>query len=270
MVLGQILDEAELPLRLTALTPCFRSEAGASGRDTRGMIRQHQFYKVEWCRSLRPSSREAEHERMVECAEKVLKRLELPFRTMLLCTATWAFPRARPTIWRSGCRARRCIARFPPAPTAATSRPGGWTPAAKSRREGRADRAYLNGSGLAVGRTLVALLENYQDEGGRIAIPQALQPYMGGVSHIGENGWRAVQNVLLPPRWGKGQGWGWIDGSPAMTQETQPPLVTHPQALRSTPLQPFPHRGGEETFDRGVGSSARLRAPPSLAEDDDF
>ncbi len=189
MVLGQILDEAELPLRLTALTPCFRSEAGASGRDTRGMIRQHQFYKVELVSITAPEQSQAEHERMVECAEKVLKRLELPFRTMLLCTGDMGFS-ARKTydleVWMpsqevyreisscSNCgdfQARRMDARCK-----------------KSGEKGARHVHTLNGSGLAVGRTLVALLENYQDEGGRIAIPQALQPYMGGVSHIGENG----------------------------------------------------------------------------------
>jgi seryl-tRNA synthetase len=186
MVLGQIVDEGELPLRLTALTPSFRSEAGASGRDTRGMIRQHQFYKVELVSITTPEASEAEHERMTGCAEAVLKRLDLPFRTMLLCTGDMGFS-ARKTydleVWMpsqgvyreisscSNCgdfQARRMDARCK-----------------KSGEKGARHVHTLNGSGLAVGRTLVAVLENYQDEGGRIAIPQALQPYMGGLTHIG-------------------------------------------------------------------------------------
>jgi seryl-tRNA synthetase len=186
MVLGQILDEPDLPLRLTALTPSFRSEAGASGKDTRGMIRQHQFYKVELVSITTPDQSEAEHERMTGCAEAILQRLELPYRTMLLCTGDMGFS-ARKTydleVWMpsqgvyreisscSNCgdfQARRMDARF--------------------RRPGEKGTQYLhtlNGSGLAVGRTLVAVLENYQDEGGRISIPPALQPYMGGQTHIG-------------------------------------------------------------------------------------
>ena len=186
MVLGQILDEPELPLRLTALTPSFRSEAGASGRDTRGMIRQHQFYKVELVSITAPDQSEAEHERMTGCAETILKRLELPFRTMLLCTGDMGFT-ARKTydleVWMpsqgvyreisscSNCgdfQARRMDARF--------RKPG---------EKGTQFVHTLNGSGLAVGRTLVAVLENYQDENGRIAIPPALQPYMNGQTHIG-------------------------------------------------------------------------------------
>ena len=186
MVLGQILEEGELPLRLTALTPCFRSEAGASGRDTRGMIRQHQFYKVELVSITAPEKSEEEHERMTQAAEAILKRLELPFRTMLLCTGDMGFG-ARKTydleVWMpsqgtyreisscSNCgdfQARRMDARV-----------------RKAGEKGTRFVHTLNGSGLAVGRTLVAILENYQDEGGRIAIPAPLQPYMGGESHIG-------------------------------------------------------------------------------------
>ena len=172
----QILSAEALPMRLTALTPSFRSEAGASGRDTRGMIRQHQFYKVELVSITTPEQSEAEHLRMVQCAETVLKRLELPFRTMLLCTGDMGFT-ARKTydleVWLpsqnvyreisscSNCgdfQARRMDARCKPA--------GG---------KGTRFVHTLNGSGLAVGRTLVAIMENYQDEGGRIAIPQMLQ-----------------------------------------------------------------------------------------------
>ncbi|KRA70473.1 serine--tRNA ligase [Caulobacter sp. Root656] len=186
IVREQITDEAELPLRMTALTPSFRSEAGASGRDTRGMIRQHQFYKVELVSITTPDQSEAEHERMVQCAEAVLKALELPFRTMLLCTGDMGFG-ARKTydleVWLpsqntyreisscSNCgdfQARRMDARFK-----------------KAGEKGTHYVHTLNGSGLAVGRTLVAVLENYQDETGRITVPAALVPYMGGVTHIG-------------------------------------------------------------------------------------
>jgi seryl-tRNA synthetase len=183
---GRILAAENLPLRLTALTPSFRSEAGASGRDTRGMIRQHQFYKVELVSITTPEVSDAEHDRMVGCAEAVLKRLELPFRTMLLCAGDMGFS-ARKTydleVWLpsqqtyreisscSNCgdfQARRMEARFK-------------TVGDKGTRFVHT----LNGSGLAVGRTLVAVMENYQDESGRIAIPQALHPYMRGATHIG-------------------------------------------------------------------------------------
>jgi seryl-tRNA synthetase len=186
MVMGQITAEEELPLRLTALTPCFRSEAGASGRDTRGMIRQHQFYKVELVSVTTPEESEAEHERMVGCAEAVLKALELPHRTMLLCTGDMGFG-ARKTydleVWIpsegryreisscSNCgdfQARRMDARTK-----------------KAGEKGTRFVHTMNGSGLAVGRTLVAVMENYQDEKGRIAIPQALHPYLPGLTHIG-------------------------------------------------------------------------------------
>jgi seryl-tRNA synthetase len=186
IVREQILAEEELPMRLTALTPSFRAEAGSAGRDTRGMIRQHQFYKVELVSITTPDQSEAEHQRMVECAEAVLKKLELPFRTMLLCTGDMGFG-AKKTydleVWLpsqnmyreisscSNCgdfQARRMDARF-----------------RKTGEKGGHFVHTLNGSGLAVGRTLVAVLENYQDEAGRIHIPAALQPYMGGLTHIG-------------------------------------------------------------------------------------
>jgi seryl-tRNA synthetase len=186
LVREEITDEEALPLRLTALTPCFRSEAGASGKDTRGMIRQHQFYKVELVSITTPEESQAEHERMVECAEAVLKRLELPFRTVLLCTGDMGFS-SRKTydieVWLpsqgmyreisscSNCgdfQARRMDARCK-----------------KAGEKGTRFVHTLNGSGLAVGRTLVALMENYQDEAGRIAIPQALHRYLPGLTHIG-------------------------------------------------------------------------------------
>jgi len=186
IVREQLVAEEELPMRLTALTPSFRAEAGSAGRDTRGMIRQHQFYKVELVSITTPDQSEAEHQRMVECAEAVLKKLELPFRTMLLCTGDMGFG-ARKTydleVWLpsqgmyreisscSNCgdfQARRMDARY-----------------RKTGEKGGHFVHTLNGSGLAVGRTLVAVLENYQDEAGRIHIPAALQPYMGGLTHIG-------------------------------------------------------------------------------------
>ena len=186
LVREQMTMEEALPLRFTALTPCFRSEAGASGRDTRGMIRQHQFTKCELVSITTPEQSPAEHDRMVDCAEAVLRRLELPFRNLLLCTGDMGFS-ARKTFdlevwlpsqatWReisscSNCgdfQARRMDARIK-----------------KAGEKGTRFPHTLNGSGLAVGRTLVAVMENYQDEGGRIAIPAALQPYMGGQTHIG-------------------------------------------------------------------------------------
>ena len=186
LVREAITDEEELPLRMTALTPCFRSEAGASGRDTRGMIRQHQFYKVELVSITTPEQSEDEHQRMVGCAEAVLKRLELPFRTMLLCTGDMGFG-ARKTydleVWLPSQGTYREISSCSNCGDFQARRMD-----ARGRKAGEKGTRFLhtlNGSGLAVGRTLVAVLENYQDEGGRIAIPAALQPYMRGQTHIG-------------------------------------------------------------------------------------
>lgn len=187
-VMGQLLTESELktPIRMTALTPCFRAEAGSAGRDTRGLIRQHQFYKVEMVSITRPEDSDAEHERMTACAEAILRKLELPFRRLLLCKGDMGFG-ARKTfdleVWLpsqgmyreisscSNCgdfQARRMDARF--------------------KRDGEKKTEFvhtLNGSGLAVGRTLVAVMENYQESDGRIAVPAVLQPYMGGITHVG-------------------------------------------------------------------------------------
>ena len=186
IVREQITDEAELPLRMTALTPSFRSEAGASGRDTRGMIRQHQFYKVELVSITTPDQSEAEHERMVGCAEAVLKALDLPFRTMLLCAGDMGFG-ARKTydleVWLPSQNTYREISSCSNCGDFQARRMG-----ARFKRAGEKGAHYvhtLNGSGLAVGRTLVAVLENYQDEAGRITVPAVLVPYMGGVTHIG-------------------------------------------------------------------------------------
>lgn len=185
----QILDEASLPLRYTAWTPCFRSEAGAAGKDTRGYIRMHQFQKVELVSVTTPEQSEEEHERMTGCAEEVLKRLGLAFRTMVLCTGDMGFAARRTydiEVWLQGqnayreisscsnCgdfQARRMDARYRPA-------------------EGKGTRFVhtLNGSGLAVGRTLVAIMENYQEADGSIAVPDALKPYMGGITRIAAHG----------------------------------------------------------------------------------
>jgi seryl-tRNA synthetase len=187
LVSDQIVAETALPLRYAALTPCFRSEAGASGRDTRGMIRQHQFNKVELVSITTPEDSEAELERKVVCAETILKRLELPFRTMLLCAGDMGFT-ARKTydleVWMPSQETYREIS--------SCSNCGDFQARrleARCKQPGEKGARYvhtLNGSGLAVGRALVAVMETYQDEGGRIAIPQALHPYLPGLTRIGE------------------------------------------------------------------------------------
>src|SRR5579863_2416969 len=186
LVREQITPEEELPLRLAALTPCFRSEAGASGKDTRGMIRQHQFYKVELVSITAPEDSDTEHQRMVDCAEAVLKRLDLPFRTVVLSTGDMGFS-AKKTydieVWLPSQATYREISSCSNCGDFQARRMD-----ARCRRAGEKGARFvhtLNGSGLAVGRTLVALMENYQDERGRIAIPQVLQGYMGGLTHIG-------------------------------------------------------------------------------------
>jgi len=186
LVAGEILDEDALPLRFTAHTGCFRAEAGAAGKDTRGMLRQHQFYKVELVSIAHPDRSDEEHTRMTGAAETVLQRLGLHYRKMVLCSGDMGFS-ARKTydleVWLPGqgayreisscsnCgdfQARRMNARFRP-------------------KEGKGTRFVhtLNGSGLAVGRTLIAVLENYQREDGSVAVPEALKPYMGGIETIG-------------------------------------------------------------------------------------
>jgi seryl-tRNA synthetase len=181
----EIVDETALPMRLTAWTPCFRSEAGAAGKDTRGMIRQHQFTKVELVSITTPEESLKEHERMTACAEEVLKRLKLPFRTILLCTGDMGFASQKTydiEVWLPGentyreisscsvCgdfQARRMNARYKP----------------KGAKETRFVHT-LNGSGLAVGRTLIAILENYQQADGSVVVPDVLVPYMGGLKKI--------------------------------------------------------------------------------------
>ncbi len=180
-----ILDEAALPMRFTALTPCFRAEAGSAGRDTRGMIRQHQFTKVETVSITTPEQSAAEHERMTGCAEAVLQRLGLPYRVMLLCTGDMGFA-SRKTydleVWLPGQGAYREISScsvcgdFQARRMDARYRPAG----AKATRFVHT----LNGSGVAVGRALVAVMENYQQPDGSVAVPEVLRPYMGGVSRI--------------------------------------------------------------------------------------
>ncbi len=184
-VQGQILVEAELPLRMTALTPCFRSEAGAAGRDTRGFIRQHQFEKVELVSITRPEDSDAEHERMTACAEGILQALGLPYRKMLLCTGDMSFT-ARKTydleVWLPGQGAYREISSCSNCGDFQARRMN-----ARYRPEGGKGTEFvhtLNGSGLAVGRTLVAVLENFQQEDGSVDVPEALHPYMGGVTRL--------------------------------------------------------------------------------------
>ena len=187
MVRDEILDEAQLPLRVTALTPCFRSEAGAAGKDTRGMIRQHQFSKVELVSITTPEASTAEHERMTGCAEEVLKRLDLPFRTMLLCTGDMGFASQKTydiEVWLPGQNAYREIS--------SCSNCGDFQARRmKTRFRNSATKQNrlvhtLNGSGLAVGRTLIAVLENYQEADGSVTVPPVLRPYMGGLERIGK------------------------------------------------------------------------------------
>ena len=189
IVAGQIVNEDYLPRRYTAVTCCFRSEAGSAGKDTRGMIRQHQFTKVELVSVTHPDDSEPEHERMTGIAEEVLKRLHLPFRTVVLCASDMGFS-ARKTydieVWLPGqgryreisscsnCgdfQARRMQARFRP-------------------KKGKGTRFphTLNGSGLAVGRTLISVLENYQRKDGSVEVPEVLRPYMGGLEVISKDG----------------------------------------------------------------------------------
>lgn len=185
LVREQILDAEDLPLRFTAYTPCFRSEAGSAGRDTRGMIRQHQFSKVELVSIVMPEDGEDELERMTNCAETILQKLDLPYRVMMLCTGDMGFS-ARKTydleVWLPGQDSYREISSCSLCGDFQSRR-------MKTRFRHKGDKqthfAYtLNGSGLAVGRTMVALLENYQDSDGRVYIPAPLQPYMGGKTHI--------------------------------------------------------------------------------------
>jgi seryl-tRNA synthetase len=185
LVREQILDGERLPFRFTAFTPCFRAEAGAAGKDTRGMIRMHQFSKVELVSITTPEQSAEEHERMTSCAEEVLKRLNLHYRTMLLCTGDMGFS-AKKTydieVWLPGQDAFREISSCSNCGDFQARRMN-----ARYRPAGEKHTRFvhtLNGSGLAVGRTLVAILENYQQADGSIAVPDALKPYMGGQDRI--------------------------------------------------------------------------------------
>lgn len=185
MVGGQIIDRDLLPMRVTARTPCFRAEAGAAGKDTRGMLRQHQFYKVEMVSITEPEQSEAEHERMTECAETVLNRLELPFRTVVLCTGDMGFA-ARKTydieVWLPGQGTYREISSCSNCGDFQARRMN-----ARCRSVGEKSTTFvhtLNGSGVAVGRCLIAVMENFQQPDGSIVIPTVLRPYMGGLERI--------------------------------------------------------------------------------------
>jgi seryl-tRNA synthetase len=196
-VAGRTLHDGELPLRLVAATPCFRSEAGAAGRDTRGMIRQHQFTKVELVSVVTPEAAQAEHERMTACAELILEKLGLPFRTMLLCAGDTGFS-ARKTydieVWLPGQNAYREISSC------------SWCGDFQARRMNARYMAEaggkpqfvhtLNGSGVAVGRALVAVLENNQTANGSVDIPEVLWPYMGGLRRITGKDNRAIVCVV--------------------------------------------------------------------------
>lgn len=185
IVRESILAEADLPQRFTALTPCFRSEAGAAGKDTKGLIRQHQFDKVELVSITRPEDSEAEHEAMTSAAEAILQALDLPYRKMLLCTGDMGFA-AKKTydleVWLRGQNAYREISSCSNCGDFQARRMN-----ARYRPEGQKGTAFvhtLNGSGLAVGRTLVAVLENYQQADGSVVVPEALIPYMGGLDRL--------------------------------------------------------------------------------------
>jgi seryl-tRNA synthetase len=182
----EVLDEARLPICLTAYTPCFRSEAGAAGKDTRGIIRQHQFQKVEMVKFTRPEDSEAEHEKLTRNAEEILETLKLPYRRVLLCTGDTGFSSAKTydlEVWLPGQQLYREISScsnfeaFQARRANIRYRPGG--------SKGKPEFVHtLNGSGLAVGRTWLAIVENYQQADGSVLIPEALQPYMGGLKCI--------------------------------------------------------------------------------------
>jgi seryl-tRNA synthetase len=185
LVREEIVEEAKLPVRVTAGTPCFRAEAGAAGKDTRGMIRQHQFYKVELVSITTPEQSAEEHERMTSCAETVLKRLELPYRTVVLSTGDMGFAAQKTydiEVWLPGQGMYREISSCSNCGDFQARRMN-----ARCRPKGARDTRFvhtLNGSGVAVGRALIAVMENYQEADGSIRIPDALKPYMGGLAKI--------------------------------------------------------------------------------------
>ncbi|MFY9838383.1 MAG: serine--tRNA ligase [Xanthobacteraceae bacterium] len=185
LVRESILDEAQLPMRLTAATPCFRAEAGAAGKDTRGMIRQHQFTKVELVSITTPEQSRDEHERMLSCAEEVLRRLDLHYRVMTLATGDMGFASQKTydiEVWLTGQNMFREISSCSVCGEFQARR-------MNARYRSKEDRAVrhvhtLNGSGVAVGRALIAIMETYQQDNGSIAVPEVLQPYMGGLKKI--------------------------------------------------------------------------------------
>jgi seryl-tRNA synthetase len=185
MVADSILKREELPIRYVAYTECFRSEAGSAGKDTRGMIRNHQFGKVELVTITVPEESEFEHERMLNAAEEILKRLELPYRVMLLCSGDMGFSAQKTfdlEVWLPGQKKYREISSISNCGDFQARRMK-----ARYKEFGATNTTFvhtLNGSGLAVGRTIVAILENYQNADGSITIPEALRPYMGGDSTI--------------------------------------------------------------------------------------
>ena len=189
LVRESILDEAALPMRFTACTPCFRAEAGAAGKDTRGMIRQHQFTKVELVSITTPEQSRDEHERMLACAEEVLRRLDLHYRVVTLCTGDMGFAAQKTydiEVWLPGQNAYREISSCSMCGAFQARR-------MNARYRAKDDRQVrhvhtLNGSGVAVGRALIAVMETYQQQGGSIAVPDVLQPYMAGVKTIEPRG----------------------------------------------------------------------------------
>ncbi|NBO19750.1 MAG: serine--tRNA ligase [Proteobacteria bacterium] len=185
LVADSILDEESLPIRMTAYTPCFRSEAGAAGKDTRGMIRQHQFSKVELVSITTPEQSAAEHERMTSAAEEVLKKLGLHYRVVALCTGDMGFSAQKTydiEVWLPGQNAYREISSCSNCGAFQARR----MKARYKARGGKETQAVhtLNGSGLAIGRTMIAIMENYQNADGSITVPEALKPYMGGLEKI--------------------------------------------------------------------------------------
>lgn len=186
IVADLIVDEESLPRRYTAFTPCFRSEAGAAGKDTRGMLRQHQFYKVELVSVTTPEESEAEHERMTQCAEAVLKKLEIPFRTVVLCSGDTGFGATKTydiEAWLPGQETYREISSCSNTKDFQARRMN-----ARCRPKGEKQTRFvhtLNGSGVAVGRALIAVMENYYDPAdGGVFVPEVLKPYMGGIEKI--------------------------------------------------------------------------------------
>jgi seryl-tRNA synthetase len=185
LVAGQILEAESLPLRFTSHTPCFRREAGSYGRDTRGMIRQHQFEKVELVQIVRPETSSAALDELTGHAEAILQRLELPYRVMLLCTGDMGFSSAKThdlEVWLPGQGAYREISSCSVCTDFQARRmQARW----RNPQTGKPELVHtLNGSGLAVGRTLIAVIENYQQRDGSIRVPQVLRPYMGGMESI--------------------------------------------------------------------------------------